>query len=89
MPELPEVETLKLYLDSTSLHQRITSVEVRDAYVLKRVTARELSCRLKGRRFQNSRRHGKRLFVSAGDELWLRLHYGMTRSLESPDNNPA
>ena len=82
MPELPEVETFKRYLDSTSLHQRITNVDVRDAYVLKRVSARELARRLKGRRFENSHRHGKHLFVRAGDELWLRLHFGMTGSLE-------
>ena len=42
MPELPEVETFKRYLDNTSLRQRITNVEVRDAYVLKRISAREL-----------------------------------------------
>src|SRR5262249_35806987 len=82
MPELPEVETFKRYLDNTSLHQRITRLEVRDAYVLKRVSARELTHRLKGRRFENSHRHGKHLFVRAGDELWLRLHFGMTGSLE-------
>ena len=56
---------------------------------MKRVTARELSCRLKGRRFKNSRRHGKHLFVRAGDELWLRLHFGMTGSLEYLDHNQA
>lgn len=82
MPELPEVETFKRYLDSTSLHQRITGVEVRDAYVLKRVSPRELARRLKGGRFENSHRHGKHLFVCAGDELWLRLHFGMTGSLQ-------
>jgi formamidopyrimidine-DNA glycosylase len=82
MPELPEVETFKRYLDSTSLHQRITGVEVRDAYVLKRASARELGRRLKGRRFENTQRHGKHLFVRAGNELWLRLHFGMTGSLE-------
>src|SRR2546421_508339 len=82
MPELPEVETFKRYLDSTSLHQRITGLEVRDAYILKRVSAHELTHRLKGRRFENSHRHGKHLFVRAGDELWLRLHFGMTGSLE-------
>ena len=82
MPELPEVETFKRYLDSTSLHQRITGVDVRDAYVLKRVSAHELTRRLKGRSFENSHRHGKHLFVHAGDELWLRLHFGMTGSLE-------
>lgn len=82
MPELPEVETFKRYLDSTSLHQRIGNVEVRDACVLKRISARELARRLKGRRFENSHRHGKHLFVRAADELWLRLHFGMTGSLE-------
>src|SRR5262249_15863430 len=82
MPELPEVETFKRYLDSTSLHQRIMDAEVRDAYVLKGVSALELARRLKGRRFENSRRHGKHLFVRAGDAPWLRLHFGMTGSLE-------
>jgi formamidopyrimidine-DNA glycosylase len=82
MPELPEVETFKRYLDSTSLHQRITGLEVRDAYILERVSARELARRLKNRRFENTHRHGKHLFVRAGDELWLRLHFGMTGSLE-------
>ena len=80
MPELPEVETFKRYVDSTSLHQRIANVEVCDAYVLKRVSAHALARRLKGRRFENTRRHGKHLFVRAGNELWLRLHFGMTGS---------
>jgi formamidopyrimidine-DNA glycosylase len=82
MPELPEVETFKRYLDSTSLHQRITRIEVRDAYVLKLISPRELARRLKGRRFENSHRHGKHLFVRAGDKLWLRLHFGMTGWLQ-------
>ena len=82
MPELPEVEIFKRYFDRTSLHQRIINVEVRDAYVLKRVSARALTRRLKGRRFENSHRHGKHLFVRAGDKLWVRLHFGMTGSLE-------
>jgi formamidopyrimidine-DNA glycosylase len=82
MPELPEVETFKRYLDSTSLHQRIEDVEVHDAYVLKRVSPDALAHRLKGHRFENSHRHGKHLFVRAGHHLWLRLHFGMTGSLE-------
>ena len=82
MPELPEVETFKRYLDGTSLNQRIINVEVRDSYVLKHVSARELARRLKGRQFGNTHRHGKHLFVRAADELWLRLHFGMTGSLD-------
>ena len=79
---MPEVETFKRYLDDTSLHQRITGVEVRDTYILKRLSARRLASRLEGHRFENSRRHGKHLFVRAGDEFWLRLHFGMTGSLQ-------
>jgi formamidopyrimidine-DNA glycosylase len=81
MPELPDVETFKRYFDASSLHQRIGHVDVRDAYILKGISARELARGLKGRRFKSTRRHGKHLFVRADDDLWLRLHFGMTGSL--------
>ena len=89
MPELPDVETFKRYLDATSLHQRISGVDVRDAYVLKGVSPRELARQLKGRRFESSRRHGKHLFVRTDGDLWLRLHFGMTGSLQYLRNGPA
>ncbi|PYI47473.1 MAG: formamidopyrimidine-DNA glycosylase [Verrucomicrobia bacterium] len=82
MPELPDVETFKRYLDATSLYQRITGVDVQSAYVLKGVSARELARRLNGRRFESSCRHGKHLFVRTDGDLWLRLHFGMTGSLQ-------
>ncbi|PYL24078.1 MAG: hypothetical protein DMF37_08325, partial [Verrucomicrobia bacterium] len=82
MPELPDVETFKRYVDRTSLHRRISGVDVRSAYVLKGVSARELMRRLKECRFESSRRHGKHLFVRADGDLWLRLHFGMTGSLQ-------
>src|SRR5438445_13778202 len=82
MPELPDVETFKRYFDATSLHQRITGVDVRSAYVLKGVSARELTRRLKGGSFESSRRHGKHLFVRSDGDFWVRLHFGMTGSLQ-------
>ena len=69
MPELPEVEIFKRYLDATSLHQRIDDVDVRNTYILKETSARELARGLKGRRFESSRRHGKHLFVRADGEI--------------------
>jgi formamidopyrimidine-DNA glycosylase len=81
MPELPDVETFKRYLDATSLHQRIGDVDVRSGYVLRDVSAHDLARRLKGRCFESSCRHGKHLFVRADRDLWLRLHFGMTGSL--------
>jgi formamidopyrimidine-DNA glycosylase len=64
------------------LRHRIEDVDVRNAYILKDVTARELARALKGRRFESSRRHGKHLFVRADNEHWLRLHFGMTGTLQ-------
>jgi formamidopyrimidine-DNA glycosylase len=87
MPELPDVEIFKRYLDATSLHQRIADVDVRNGYILKDVTARELARELKGHRFESSRRHGKHLFVRTDDHIWLRLHFGMTGSLEYLKND--
>jgi formamidopyrimidine-DNA glycosylase len=82
MPELPEVEILKRYLDATLLHQRIDDVDVHNTYILKETSARELARELKGRRFESSRRHGKHLFVRVDRDLWLRLHFGMTGSFQ-------
>jgi len=81
MPELPDVETFKRYLDATSLHQRIAAVDVQSAYVLKGISAPELTRRLKGCCFESSCRHGKHLFVHIDSDTWLRLHFGMTGSL--------
>jgi formamidopyrimidine-DNA glycosylase len=81
MPELPDVESFKRYLDATSLHKRIADVDVLSAYVLKGISARELAHGLKGRCFESSRRHGKHLFVRTDGDVWLRLHFGMTGSL--------
>ena len=49
--------------------------------MLKGISARQMARDLKWRRFESSRRHGKHLFVRSGDDLWLRLHFGMTGSL--------
>src|SRR6266704_1858214 len=81
MPELPDVETFKRYLDATSLHQRIVDVDVQSADLLKGISERELARRLKGRRFECSCRHGKHLFVRTDGDIWLRSHFGMTGSL--------
>ncbi len=78
MPELPDVELFKRYLDATSLHQRIDDVDVLDGYVLRDVSAGDLRDALKGRELTHTRRHGKHLFVATDAESWLMLHFGMT-----------
>lgn len=81
MPELPDVEVFKQYLDATSLHQRIEEAEVRTSKILEGSTAQAVSKRLRGRRFESSRRHGKNLFARMDDGNWLLFHFGMSGRL--------
>jgi formamidopyrimidine-DNA glycosylase len=82
MPELPDVEVLKQYLDSTSLGQTIEKVEVRNPKILGNVSVQALRETLMARKFQTTRRHGKYLLVHLDDSSWLTLHFGMTGRLE-------
>jgi len=78
MPELPDVQVFREYLDATSLHQRIARVDVRHEKVLGDVSAQALQRRLTGRTLESTRRHGKHLFVRVGEDGWLVFHFGMT-----------
>lgn len=83
MPELPDVEIFKRYLDSTSLHQRIQRVDAGDAEDMRVNTSlKALADGLKDNAFSETRRHGKHLFVKTGGGRWLTLHFGMTGFLK-------
>src|SRR5215212_11976218 len=81
MPELPDVEAFKRYMDATSLHQKIRFVEVRNEKILGDVSARTLQSTLKGRTFESTRRHGKNLFAGLDGGGWMLMHFGMTGRL--------
>ncbi len=92
MPELPDVEVFKQYLDSTSLHQKIGSVEVRNKMILGEVSANKLRKTLEGRELESTRRHGKHLFVQLDNDDWLMLHFGMTgwlKYFKDPKDEPS
>jgi len=82
MPELPDVETFRRYMDATALHQRIVQVRVRNARVLIDISSRRLKRGLKGTAFETTDRHGKYLFAQVGPERWLVLHFGIPGFLE-------
>ena len=82
MPELPDVEVFKRYLDATALHKTITEVEVETAQILEGVSISKLQKSLKGRQFQSTHRHGKHLLVALDQVPWLTLHFGMTGFLK-------
>lgn len=84
MPELPDVEVMKQYLDATALHQEIEGVEVKaeDGTLFPETSVRRLVEGLEGRSFQSSQRHGKYLLVELDAPRWLVLHFGMTGDLK-------
>src|SRR5918998_1352493 len=81
MPELPDLEVARKYVNATSLHQKIRSVEVRDARILGNISARGINNALTGRRLEATRRHGKNLFVGSDGGGWMLVHLGMTGRL--------
>ncbi|MDX1640715.1 MAG: DNA-formamidopyrimidine glycosylase family protein [Balneolaceae bacterium] len=78
MPELPDVEVFKRYIDSTSLHHRITDVSLTDFYILKNIGRASFEKNLEGQSFEESYRHGKYLFLKMSGSDELLLHFGMT-----------
>lgn len=80
MPELPDIETYKRYVDSTSLYQQIAQVIVKDDSTLE-VSPQTLRKHVKSKSFEETERIGKHLFLSVADE-WLMMHFGMTGTLQ-------
>lgn len=79
MPELPEVEGFRKYVQGTSLDQAIAKVEVQDAKVLKDSES-ELVQRLQGNAFASTDRVGKYMFLNLQNGGSLMMHFGMTGS---------
>lgn len=78
MPELPDVEVFKRYVDSTSLHKRITGVDVSDSYVIKNIDKESFRKNLEGQILERTHRHGKYLFLKLSGCNELLVHFGMT-----------
>ena len=77
MPELPEVETYRRFIDQVAVGQTITGLEVRDAHVLA-VPEDELRAALLGRTITGTGRLGKNCFLELDNGRLLVLHFGMT-----------
>lgn len=91
MPELPDVEGFKRYLNATSLHKKIENVHVGSAKIVRGISGRRLKQALRGHSMEATRRRGKHLFVALDDGRWLTFHFGMTGRLayfKSLDDDP-
>lgn len=78
MPELPDVEVFRRYLNHTSLHQRIAATDIFSAEVLDGVSPADLERSVVGSTIEGTSRHGKYLFAELSDGRELVLHFGMT-----------
>ena len=88
MPELPEVETYRRFIDEMAVGQTITGLEVRDAHVLA-VPEDELRAAVVGRTITGTSRLGKNCFLELDNGRLLVLHFGMTGDIgayrDAPD----
>ena len=78
MPELPDLQIFKEYIDSTSLDQKIDSIEIRKERVIGNAEPDELKRRLKNKKFTGTERQGKHLFIETDDGPYLVMHFGMS-----------
>ena len=81
MPELPEVERFKKFVDRTSLHQKIAFAKIAKTKRLFDISAKNLIHILEGNELEETHRHGKFLFIRLKRNGYLVLHFGMTGEL--------
>jgi len=87
MPEWPDVEIFKQYLDATSLHQKIHTITVHNRRIFKDTSPDKLKQALRGHCFESTSHYGKYLFVEIDNRYYLVLHFAMTGSLRYSKNN--
>jgi formamidopyrimidine-DNA glycosylase len=78
MPELPDVENFRRYLERHGLHKKVEGIKVGSAKILKGVSGAELTRKLKGHSLQSTRRYGKHLFAAVDEGHYLGFHFGLT-----------
>ncbi|MBS3802232.1 MAG: formamidopyrimidine-DNA glycosylase [Candidatus Thermoplasmatota archaeon] len=81
MPELPEVEKYKRYVDYYALNQKIRTVTIRNTKILQNISKHKFESILLDQQFIETRRIGKYLFLRLSDDNWLVFHFGMTGNI--------
>ena len=81
MPELPEVAYQKIYVESTSLHKKITKVDL-GADKIFQSPKKEFKDKLLNNEFVSSHQIGKYLLLELKEKGWLVIHFGMTGKMD-------
>ena len=87
MPELPEVNTFKIYFNKHALNKKIKNVKVSDAKIIRNVSATKFRSRLAGRTFVDTYRRGKFMFGKMDNGHHVLFHFGMTGDLNYYENS--
>lgn len=91
MPELPEVETVRMGLDAHVVNKNITTVGVRHPRAIRNVEGgeHEVIGRLEGRTIVSTDRRGKFMWLNLDDEQALLMHLGMSGQMliKNADNS--
>ena len=87
MPELPEVETYRRFIDEIAVGQTIAAFQVNDAHVLATPEA-TLRAGLVGRTITGTSRLGKNCFMELDNGQVLVLHFGMTGDIGAYRDEP-
>lgn len=80
MPELPEVENFRKYLEGTSLQQKIVKIDIDDPKMVK-VPAKDFVGSLMGQELTGTDRIGKYLFINTVAGKVIVMHFGLTGKL--------
>ena len=82
MPELPEVESYRRFLQTSALGRSIALVPHLDASIVRHTEPAALAAQLVGSRVIATYRHGKLAFAELSRGGHLVLHFGMTGDLK-------
>jgi formamidopyrimidine-DNA glycosylase len=88
MPELPEVEQARRFLERNALNRRIRTVEILDDGVLQDIDGETFDHSITGRMMTTAGRRGKQMFMGLDDGTFLTFHLGMTGDLTVGDASP-
>src|SRR3954453_8591407 len=78
MPELPDVELARRFIEERALGRRIADVDDSDVWVCRPHAPGEIEAALTGASLTNAHRHGKTMWIETARGPVLGLHLGMT-----------
>ncbi|MCF7892349.1 MAG: hypothetical protein K9L96_05185 [Candidatus Omnitrophica bacterium] len=81
MPELPDVEIFRRYLNRKALNKKIKDVDIKNSKIISAAKTKYVKA-LRNKKINSSKRYGKYLFAELGKKNNLMFHFGMTGFLK-------